>query len=69
MRQSPIHFASGEAVGLWSPVWHQKRERVESHILVCFLPDVLWKKLAQFSNRAWIGNEPAGPLHVNGLQQ
>ena len=27
------------------PVWHQKTERVEAHILVCFLAYVLWKTL------------------------
>jgi transposase len=27
------------------PIWHQKQERVEAHILVCFLAYVLWKTL------------------------
>ncbi len=29
------------------PIWHQKEDRVLSHILVCFLAYVLWKTLAQ----------------------
>jgi len=29
------------------PIWHQRQERVEAHILVCFLAYVLWKTLAQ----------------------
>ena len=33
------------------PIWHQKQERVEAHILVCFLAFVLWKTLAQLCRR------------------
>jgi transposase len=40
------------------PVWHQKRERVEAHILVCFLSYVVWKTLGQFCTRAGLGEEP-----------
>ena len=40
------------------PIWHQKQERVEAHILVCFLAYVLWKTLAQLCQRAGLGNEP-----------
>jgi transposase len=29
------------------PVWHQKKERVQAHIFVCFLAYVLWKTLEQ----------------------
>jgi transposase len=33
------------------PIWHHKTERVQSHILVCFLTYVLWKTLAsKFTN-------------------
>jgi len=40
------------------PIWHQKEERVQAHILVCFLAYVLWKMLAQMCKRAGLGNEP-----------
>ena len=40
------------------PVWHQKRERGEAHILACFLPYVLWKTLAQLCLRAGLGSGP-----------
>jgi transposase len=40
------------------PIWHQKQERVEAHILVCFLAFVLWKTLAQLCQRVGLGNEP-----------
>jgi len=40
------------------PVWHQKQERVEAHILVCFLAYVLWKTLGQFCLRAGLGSAP-----------
>ena len=40
------------------PVWHRKRERVEAHILVCFLAYVLWKTMAQRCRQAGLGQEP-----------
>jgi len=40
------------------PIWHQKSERVQAHILVCFLAYVLWKTLEQWQRRAGLGNSP-----------
>jgi len=40
------------------PVWHQKAERVQAHILVCFLAYVLWKTLAKMCKTAGLGDEP-----------
>lgn len=40
------------------PVWHHKTERVQAHILVCFLAYVLWKTLAATCKAAGIGDEP-----------
>jgi len=40
------------------PVWHQKTERVQAHILVCFIAYVLWKTLAQMCKSAGLGDEP-----------
>jgi transposase len=40
------------------PIWHQKEDRVQAHILVCFLAYVLWKILGQMCQRAGLGNEP-----------
>ena len=40
------------------PIWHQKQERVQAHILVCFLAYVLWKTLEQWQARAGLGNSP-----------
>lgn len=40
------------------PVWHQKEERVRSHILICFLAYVLWKTLASLCRQAGLGDEP-----------
>jgi transposase len=40
------------------PVWHQKTERVQAHILVCFLAYVLRKTLEGWSKRAGLGNSP-----------
>jgi transposase len=38
------------------PVWHQKTERVQAHILVCFLAYVLRKTLEGWSKKAGLGN-------------
>jgi len=40
------------------PIWHQRKERVQAHILVCFLAYVLWKTLGQMCQRAGLGHEP-----------
>jgi transposase len=40
------------------PVWHQRQDRVEAHILVCFLAYVLWKTLAGMCRQAGLGGEP-----------
>ncbi len=37
------------------PVWHQTAERVQAHILVCFLAYVLYKTLEGWSQRAGLG--------------
>jgi transposase len=40
------------------PIWHQRQDRVEAHILVCFLAYVLWKTLAALCRQAGLGGEP-----------
>ena len=40
------------------PVWHQRSDRVEAHIFVCFLAFVLWKTLEMWQSRAGLGNSP-----------
>ena len=40
------------------PIWHQREDRVQAHILVCFLAYVLWKCLGQICKRSGLGNEP-----------
>ncbi len=44
------------------PIWHQKQERVEAHILVCFLAYVLWKTLEKWQSLAGLGNSPRSIL-------
>jgi transposase len=39
------------------PIWHHKTERVQAHILVCFLAYVLWKTLGQMCKAAGLGDE------------
>jgi transposase len=40
------------------PIWHQRADRVQAHILVCFLAFVLWKTLEMWQQRAGLGNSP-----------
>lgn len=40
------------------PVWHQRDDRVQAHIMVCFLSYVLWKCLAQMCKHVGLGDEP-----------
>ena len=40
------------------PIWHQKKDRVLAHILVCFLAYVLWKTLGQWMQRSGLGDAP-----------
>ena len=40
------------------PIWPQRTDRVQAHILVCFLAFVLWKTLEMWQQRAGLGNSP-----------
>jgi transposase len=40
------------------PIWHQREDRVQAHILVCFLAFMLWKSLEMWQQRAGLGNSP-----------
>ncbi|NGZ59611.1 MAG: IS1634 family transposase, partial [Nitrospira sp. LK265] len=40
------------------PIWHQRADRVQAHILVCCLAYVLWKTLEQWQQRAGLGHSP-----------
>lgn len=51
------------------PIWHQREDRVQAHILVCFLAYVLWKTLEQWQVRAGLGNSPRTILDELGRIQ
>ncbi|NLE61787.1 MAG: IS1634 family transposase [Planctomycetes bacterium] len=40
------------------PIWHQKKDRVLAHILICFLAYVLWKALSQWMRAGGLGEAP-----------
>jgi transposase len=40
------------------PVWHQKDERIEAHVFVCFIAFVLWKTFGLMCQNAGLGDEP-----------
>ncbi len=48
------------------PIWHQREDRVQAHILVCFLAFVLWKSLEMWQQRAGLGNSPRTILEETG---
>ena len=58
LTQAEAAFRIHKSDLLIRPIWHQTQERVEAHILVCFLAYVLWKTLAQLCQRAGLGHEP-----------
>jgi len=51
------------------PVWHQRPDRVQAHVLVCFLAYVLWKTLEQWQQRAGLGRSPRTILEELGRIQ
>jgi transposase len=48
------------------PIWHHRTERVQAHILVCFLAYVLWKTLAQWMRFGGLGDAPRTLLEEMG---
>jgi transposase len=40
------------------PVWHHRDDRIEAHILVCFIAYALWKTLQGWQRRAGLGDSP-----------
>jgi len=40
------------------PIWHQRADRVQAHILICFLAYALWKTLAGWMRRSGLGDAP-----------
>jgi hypothetical protein len=40
------------------PIFHQKQDRTQAHILVCFLSLVLWRTLQQWMKAAGLGTAP-----------
>ena len=40
------------------PIWHQREDRVEGHILVCFLAYAMWKTLEGWQSKAGLGSSP-----------
>jgi len=40
------------------PIWHQRADRVEAHILVCFLAYAMWKVLQGWMQKAGLGSSP-----------
>jgi transposase len=50
------------------PIWHQKEERVQAHILFSFLAYAMWKTLEQWAKRAGLGGGSARTI-ISELQR
>jgi len=48
------------------PLHHQREDRAQAHIFVCFLAYVLWKLMEQWQSRAGLGNSPRTILEELG---
>jgi hypothetical protein len=48
------------------PIWHQREDRAQAHIFVCFLSYVLWKLLQRWQNQAGLGDSPRTILEELG---
>jgi len=44
------------------PIYHQKTDRVEAHILVCFLALALWRTLEMWMSAKHLGGSARKPL-------
>ena len=45
------------------PIWHHKQDRVQAHILVCFLAFAMWKTLAGWMRGSGLGDAPRSLLN------
>src|SRR5216683_2945090 len=51
------------------PIWHQREDRVQAHILVCFLAFVLWKSLEMWQTRAGLARISHGFKRIGAPNQ
>ena len=56
LTQAEAAFRIGKSDLHLRPVFHQKTERVEAHILVCFLALALWRSLEQWTRAKGLGD-------------
>jgi hypothetical protein len=40
------------------PIWHQNQDRVQGHILVCFIAYAMWKTLGGWMKASGLGDSP-----------
>ena len=40
------------------PIWHRNSQRVEAHILVCFIAYAMWKTLGGWMHASGLGDAP-----------
>ena len=56
LTQAEAAFRSAKSDLAMRPVYHQTAQRVESHILVCFLALAMWRTLEQWMNAKGLGS-------------
>jgi transposase len=66
LTQAEAAFRSAKSdIGL-RPIYHQKTERVEAHLLICFLSLALWRSLESWMSSKGLGNRAAKLLEAVG---
>jgi len=40
------------------PIYHQRQDRVQAHILVCFMALAMWRAIQQWMKAAGLGTAP-----------
>jgi len=63
LTQAEAAFRSAKSDLHLRPVFHQKTERVEAHILICFLALALWRTLEQWMHARGLGDCARQLLH------
>jgi hypothetical protein len=64
LTQAEAAFRSAKSdIGL-RPIYHQKTQRVEAHLLICFLSLVLWRSLESWMSSKGLGSRAAKLLEA-----
>jgi hypothetical protein len=66
LTQAEAAFRSAKSDMGLRPIYHQKTERVEAHLLICFLSLALWRSLESWMSSKGLGSRAAKLLEAVG---